>query len=701
MTNHFQHWQLDSDNQGVLWLMLNRADAAVNTLSQAVIKELSQVLEVVEAQKPVALIIASAKSTGFIAGADVSEFAGFAASDQTFDLIRYAQGVFDRLEALPIPTVAMIDGFCLGGGCELALACRYRVASSSAKTRIGLPEVKLGIQPGWGGTVRLPRLIGAQKAMSLILPGAVLSARKAKKVGLVNEVVPPRQLKRAAQHFALHPPKVSAAWSVKWSNAWGIRHIIGALIKRRLATKVRADHYPAPFAIVDNWMRYGVGPGAQAEEAASITRLIASDASASLVRLFFLQNQLKALAKNNAQPVRHVHVIGAGTMGGDIAAWCASVGLTVTLQDQTAEKIAPALMRAQRFYQKKFRDTRQVSAMMDRLIPDVAGNGVKKADLIIEAVFEDLAVKQSLFEKLEKTAMAHAILASNTSSIPLEQIASSMKEPGRLIGIHFFNPVAKMQLVEVVSSAHTDQTVKAQAMAFVGQLSKLPVPVTASPGFLVNRVLMPYLLEAMMLFEEGVAPEVIDQAALDFGMPMGPIRLADQVGLDVCLSVANILTGFFGGTVPARLLALVEQGRLGVKSGQGIYRYEKGKPVGLQQKAAIVDPEMTDRLLLRMVNEAVDCLGEGVVSSSQILDAGMVFGTGFAPFRGGPMAYAVKRGIPSVVAALHALEQKFGVRFKPSQYWERCVIEADSQGGDMQSVSLRVERAPEVAVHDL
>ncbi len=669
----YQHWRLHTDTDHILWLTFDRQGASVNSMSREVFNELDTILDTIKQDQPRGVIIQSGKQKGFIAGADITQFTDLKTTDEAFELIRQAQLVLDKLEALPMPTVAMINGFCLGGGLELALACRYRVVLEDAGTLIGLPEVKLGIHPGWGGTVRLPQLVGAVPAMTMILPGAAYPAKKAQKVGIVDAAVPLRELARAARYYVMHQPAPQQPKLLaKLANLPFVRPILAKQFYKNLNKKIREAHYPAPYAVVRNWVQDGATGDAMVNEAKSIAKLMLHPTARNLVRVFFLQEQVKAIGKGHDFKPQHVHVIGAGTMGGDIAAWCAYKNLYVTLQDQSPEKIAPALQRAYKLYKKKYRgDQRLIQAAMDRLQPDVEGLGVGRADLIIEAVFEDLNVKQQLFKYLEENAKADAVLATNTSSIPLEDIATALKDPSRLVGIHFFNPVAKMPLVEIVQGQKTKQAIVDQAAAFVGKISRMPLPVASRPGFLVNRVLMPYLMEAMQLLDEGIAPASIDKAALDFGMPMGPIALADNVGLDICLSVANNLVQQFGGEVPQKLKDIVTAGHLGVKTGQGFYQYQNGRPVKTtatndQTDLAII----SDRLILRMLNEAVACLDEKVIQEADLLDAGMIFGTGFAPFRGGPIHYAKHRGIDEVVKTLQAFAEKFGERFKPHSAWQ-------------------------------
>lgn len=666
--NNYKHWDLQRDSDNILWLGIDRKDTSVNSINEEVLDELNSLLhEISQDKNAIGLIVYSAKDKGFIAGADVNVFSTFETPAQAVDFLRKGQAVFARLQALTIPSVAMIDGFCMGGGCELALACTYRVASDEKDTRIGLPEVMLGIHPGWGGSVRLPQLIGGFNALSqFILTGSAVPAAKAKSLGMVDDVVPVRQLKRAAIYFIKNKPaKHKPSFVQGLTNSAWMRKPIAALMRRNVAKRVRKEHYPAPYAIIDLWEKEGgQGDRAYLKEIDSVEHLVSSGiTSKNLIRAFYLRERLKGFAKGSDFKASHVHVIGAGVMGGDIAAWCALRGIRVTLQDQSYAQIAPAVGRAHALYKKKLRKPRLIQAAMDNLIPDPEGHGIARADVIIEAVFENLAVKQEIMKKVEKLAKKDAIIATNTSSIPLDEMSSVMSNANRLVGIHFFNPVAKMDLVEVVSSSKTSKKVELNSCAFVNQIGKLPLPVKSSPGFLVNRVLMPYLMECVQLLDEGYSAETIDEAALSFGMFMGPVELADTVGLDVGLAVAENLTGHFGGTVPQKLRDMVKEGKLGRKTGQGLYQYKNGKPIKKQPNTPI-DPHITDRLILRMVNESAACLREGVVADADLLDAGMIFGTGFAPFRGGPMNYAKDFGTNNLENLFKTLESKYGERFK-------------------------------------
>ena len=644
ISQQFEHLLWQVDDHKILWLGLNRADQSVNSLNRAIFNELDQAISQIQHQKPNGVVIYSAKHKGFVAGADISQFVELKTTDQAYDLIRQAQIVLNRLAALPMPTVAMIKGFCLGGGLELALACRYRIAADTQDTLLGLPEIKLGIHPGWGGTVRLPQLIGAIEAMKMILPGAAYPAAKAAQVGIVDAIVPLRQLNRAATYFILNTPKphqpglLARLTQMSLLRPWVAKAFYKQLSKKR----IKKSHYPAPFAVIKNWQEFGAqSEQAMMAEAQSIAKLMLSSTARNLVRVFFLQDRLKNLAKQSDFKPQHIHVIGAGTMGGDIAAWCALKGLSVTLQDQSLEQLALAIKRAFNLYQHKLKKPHVIQAALDRLQPDPNGHGVKQADVVIEAIYEDLAAKQAIFAAIEPQLKSSVLLATNTSSIPLTEISTVLRQPERLVGIHFFNPVAKMQLVEVVASQQTYSHVIANAEAFVGRISRLPLPVRSTPGFLVNRILMPYLLEAMTAYEEGIAPELIDRAATEFGMPMGPVELADKVGLDICLSVANNLMQYYGGQVPEQLRNMVTKGHLGVKSGQGFYRYKQGKAIKQRNTNSQQQlPDVQQRIIDRLLDEAKTCFNEQIVADADLLDAGMIFGTGFSPFLGGPMQYS-------------------------------------------------------------
>jgi len=637
-----QHWIITRDVDGLAWLTLDKAGASVNTLSAAVLAELNEALDVLDRDPPKGLVVRSGKANGFIAGADVEEFGEVKDGAGALAIVKRGWDTFERLAHVAYPTLALVRGYCLGGGLELALACRYRVAVDEPGTRLGLPEVMLGIVPGWGGIKRLPKLAGAPGALDLLLTGRTIDARRAKKLGIVDECVPVRIMDNTARGVlrALPPPR-SLGFPLSLTLQPIARRIIAAQARKKVAQRARREHYPAPYAVLDLWVNYD---GDALLEAAShpasdvglIASLFKSPTTANLLRVFRLQERLKSLGKDDTFRAAHVHVVGAGTMGGDIAAWCALRGLTVTLQDQDAQRLVPAMQRAGKLFAERLRDPRRARDASDRLIPDVAGDGVARADVIIEAIFENVDAKRALFAALEKKAKPNAILATNTSSIPLEDIAQSMADPSRLIGLHFFNPVAKMMLVEIVVGAQTRDALVPQAGAFVRQIDKLPLPVKSAPGFLVNRVLAPYLMAAMRCVDEGLAPETVDEAALAFGMPMGPIELADTVGLDICVAVGKLLGS--DAAAPKKLMDAVDAGHLGRKSGRGFYVWVDGKP---QKSAAGAVPEgLADRLIGPFVAEAKAALAQHIVADADLVDAGAIFGTGFAPFRGGPLHYA-------------------------------------------------------------
>jgi 3-hydroxyacyl-CoA dehydrogenase/enoyl-CoA hydratase/3-hydroxybutyryl-CoA epimerase len=664
-------WFIETDDNNIAWLGFDKADSSTNVLSARVMSELNDRLAELEAVQPRAVIVHSLKKSGFIAGADITEFTQLDNEDQAYELVRAGQKVFDRLAALPVPTIALINGFALGGGLELALACDYRIVVDDDSARLGLPEVQLGIHPGFGGTVRSTQLVGPQAALDMMLTGRGLRPRAAKKIGLVDQVVPARHLKRAATQMAMAPPprrKLGA--KEKAMNSGMMRPMIAAMSHKQVAKKARKEHYPAPYAIIDLWKEYAGDPALMYEkEARSIARLMCTSTSRNLVRVFLLQDRLKGLATNRTFKPQHVHVIGAGVMGGDIAAWCALRGLNVTLQDREAKYIGPAIGRAHALFQKKLRKPHLVQAAADRLMADVAGTGVTSADVIIEAIFENTEAKQALYQTLEPRMKPGAILATNTSSIRLEELATVLDRPQRLIGLHFFNPVAKMPLVEVIFGEQTDREEVEKGLAFAKRIGRLPLPCRSAPGFVVNRILFPYMIEAMRIGGEGVPLAVIDKTAERFGMPMGPVELADTVGLDVCLHVANVFAREFGMEIPDRLSQMVERKDLGKKSGRGFYEWKKGRPVKPKTNNESAPDDLTDRLLLPFVNEAAACLREGIVEDADLLDGGVIFGTGFAPFTGGPINYARDRGIGNLVTRLNDLAGRYGERFAPDEYW--------------------------------
>jgi 3-hydroxyacyl-CoA dehydrogenase/enoyl-CoA hydratase/3-hydroxybutyryl-CoA epimerase len=663
------HWRLEIDTDGVAWLALDKANASTNSLSREVMEELDSMVAEVARASPKALIVTSAKR-GFIAGADIKEFVGIRTPDQAYELIRQGQQVLDKLAALPCPTVAAINGFALGGGLEVALACRYRVLVDDPAATLGFPEVQLGVHPGFGGTVRAVQLAGPIAAMDLMLTGRTIRPKQALAMGLVDRLAPVEQLDKMAKQVALSaPPARNPKLLHRLLNSWLARPILAGQMRSQVARRARPDHYPAPYAMIELWQRHGgKGERAYEAEARSMAELLCTSTSRNLVRVFFLQDRLKSAAKAGGEPARHVHVVGAGVMGGDIATWCATRGLTVTLQDRAEQYVAPAIERARKFLEKRYPDQAKRDETLARLQPDVEGSGIANADVVIEAIFEDLDAKRELFARIEPKLKPSAVLATNTSSIVLEQLAQNLASPDRLIGLHFFNPVARMPLIEVIHAERT-QPQKVQAgLAFARQIDKLAIACRSSPGFLVNRVLMPYLSEAVRAAEEGIPLALIDRAAEEFGMPMGPIELADVVGLDVVMSVGKV---FFasGAEVPHVLSIRHQQKKFGKKSGEGFYVWSNDKPQK-PPSAAPAPPDLQDRLMLPLINEAVAVLREHIVEDADLIDAGVIFGAGFAPFRGGPIQYARTRGVDAILGRLEELRSVHGERFAPDAGWQ-------------------------------
>lgn len=672
-----RHWRPEPRPDGVLVLYFDRADAAVNAFSQDALLELSAAVERIALDPPKGLVVASGKASGFIAGADLKEFQDFDRKGTVDDAIRRGQVVFQSLARLPCPTVAAIHGFCMGGGTEVSLACRYRVASNDPSTRIGLPEVQLGIFPGWGGSARLPRLVGAPAAMDMMLTGRALSASAARGIGLVDKVVDPANLIDAAAALALRgttrPFKQRAlAWA---TNTVVARKLLAPQMAKQVARKAPKAFYPAPYALISAWERAG-GKGLQGRldaERRAVVKLAGTPTARNLIRIFFLTERLKALGKGDAG-IRRVHVVGAGVMGGDIAAWAAYKGFDVTLQDREQRFIDPALQRAQALFEKKVKDPAKRPAVAARLKGDLAGDGVAAADLVIEAIIENPEAKRALYETIEPRLQADALLTTNTSSIPLVELREHIDRPAQFAGLHYFNPVAQMPLVEIIRHDAMSPETERRLAAFCKALGKFPVPVAGTPGFLVNRVLFPYMLEAVTAYAEGIPGPAIDKAATRFGMPMGPIELLDTVGLDVAASVGRELAPFLGLDVPAAL-STVDAGKRGKKDGQGIYAWENGKPKKPELPAGYQAPEdLEDRLILPLLNEAVACLHDGVVADADLLDAGVIFGTGFAPFRGGPIAHIRSVGADALVARLRALQATHGERFAPRPGWDNPVL---------------------------
>lgn len=668
----YNHWQL-SVEKGCLVLSLDKQDSDTNTLDVAVLEEFAQLLDWLEKEIRAyrAIFLCSSKASGFIAGADIHTIQSIETAEKLRKLIGMVQTYFERFATLPVPKIALIDGYCMGGGLELALTCEYRIASRNSK--LALPEVKLGLHPAFGGTGRLLSLLSPLQALPLMLQGNALSAQRAKQCGLVDEVVAEKSALLVAAHRLLErnikPKRVGLFYKILAFAP--LRRLLVGQIEKKLAKKASPAHYPAPYALLELYREHGANAQSMiAAEGDSFVRLWQTDASHALIRLYFLQERLKRFGKNEAEAIKQVHVVGAGTMGAGIAAWAAMQGIYTTLTDVSEQALAQAKKHAYQLFNKKLKDPDANRLAKMRFELDPEGKGAAQADLIIEAATEKLALKRELLEQLERVARHDAVLATNTSSLMLSAMAETLSEPRRLIGIHFFNPVEKMPLIEIVQGAQSSPADLARASKFAAQLRRLPLSVAESPGFLVNRILLPYLAEAFIALDEGYPAELIDKAATDFGMPIGPLALADTIGLDLCQSITASMREYLPDYESKQLNTLVAAGKLGKKTGEGIYVYAQGK----QQKKSIENHQenlsrLSDRLIFAYLNACGWCMRKEIVADADLLDAGCVFGTGFAPFRGGPMHYAKQLGAAEVVAKLAALNAEYGERFQADAYW--------------------------------
>ncbi|MBM4222960.1 MAG: crotonase [Gammaproteobacteria bacterium] len=646
----YQHWHCHTDDKKIFFVEFDRADKSANAINYEVLQELSDILTSLSDQSDLQQVVfCSKKPSGFIAGADILEvFENPEDHEKRKNLIEYGQQVYHQLSALPQTTIALIHGYCLGGGFELALACDWRIVIDSPSVRIGLPEVQLGLQPGWGGSVRLMRLIGVMKTFDLILSGRTLKAKQAKALGVVDAVVPERVVKEAIMHFQKKRPRKLWSWDWLWA-LYPARKIVSHIVQTSLKKKVSAEHYPAPYAMIKNWEEIGHRNHAAFDrEVQSITALSETDTAKHLIHIFAMKDRIKKSKSLDTPEIHHVHVVGAGVMGGDIAAWIALKGMTVTLQDLSAHQIQVALGRATTLINKHYALPFERQQCLDRLMPDVQGIGAIHADLIIEAVSEQLGLKVKILKDLEDRARPDAIIATNTSTIPLEQLDDVLKHPNRLIGIHFFNPVAQMPLVEIVVGDMTHASTTNAAYQFVQKIDKIPIKVKSAPGFFVNRVLLPYMLEAMTLYQEGAVMDEIDAAARAFGMPMGPIELADTVGLDVCLAALSSMK-IGKDNVIAELQRRIQEGSIGKKSGEGFYQYHKGKSNRRKKVSQHHFQKYQDRLIFALCNEALAAWDDRIVENMADADLASIFGFGFPPFRGGILTYIREKGAKNLL----------------------------------------------------
>ena len=684
--------RLEYDADGIAWVVFDDPDSKVNILGVEQMQRLDAVLDELSKRKPKAAIFISSKPGIFIAGADIKELEKISDAKHGEQLSREGHRVFGKIGQLGVPTVAAIDGACVGGGCELALACRWRVATDNPKTQIGLPETQLGIIPGWGGSQRLPRLIGLRAALDIICAGKSVTADKARRLGLVDAAVPTVALRETAKRLALGQPRTGGAVrgqrrvsrkSVWWQNKWPLRPIVCRMARKAVLARTRGQ-YPAPLRAIDaveQGLDGSFDDGLEGE-AKILGEVSVTPQCRNLIRIFFLREKYAKLTfdveravrtggvstRVTASPVEKVGVLGAGVMGAGIAQWCSARGLTVRLKDIKPEFVAAGVKRIADAYREgvKRRKMSELDAQhgLARVHPTTDYTGFGDCDLVIEAVLEKIEVKRQAFGELVTQLRNDCIIASNTSAIPIDELAEASGRPKRFVGIHFFNPVHKMPLVEIVRGTKTAPEVVAAAVEFAKQLKKIPVVVKGTPGFLVNRLLMPYLNEAGVLLGQGASIESIDAAMLEFGMPMGPLRLIDEVGIDVAYDVAYELAEAFQGrmTVAPILKQVHDQGLKGRKGGAGFYIYTgkkrervnrrvvKAARQQLRQESRVLlgllsRQDVQRRLLAVMVQEAKLCLSEGVVASEDDIDVGMIFGTGFPPFRGGLVKYARDSGM--------------------------------------------------------
>ncbi|MBV9274233.1 MAG: enoyl-CoA hydratase/isomerase family protein [Verrucomicrobia bacterium] len=667
---------------GIAFFIFDRPGSTANLFDRSTLEELKSLLDTLENEKSIrGLVITSAKPKIFIAGADLTSFTKDPTEENLTAMIELGQRTFDRIGNLGFPTVAAIHGAAVGGGLEIALACDYRIASPDSVTKIGLPETTLGILPAWGGCTRLPRLLGLPAALDVILSGRQYPARVAKKIGMVDELAHRERLTDLAVKLITESGNKKRAFKTHLRNISAVASVIASQAKKKTLEKTRG-HYPAPLKALDVVVAGLKSPHAVSleNEKKAVIELATGDVAQNLIRVFFLQERSKKLtvgdqAKSALKP-KKVLVIGAGTMGSGIAQWLSARSLNVILKDVGPELLGKGLQNIHRVYRDAVKRSLftevEAHSGLDRILPIYRDVPMPNVDLVIEAAVEKLELKKQIFAEVESKVPNCALIASNTSGLSIDAIAQGLAHPEKVVGIHFFNPVHRMQLVEIVRGPQTAESVLAVAVQFVKSIGKLPVLVKDSPGFLVNRILLPYLLEAVRIFAEGYSVETIDQSMLEFGMPMGPLRLNDEVGLDVSLHVGSDLAARVPHLAPLNDVfpRMIQKGWLGKKSGKGFYVYqdksERPNPE-LKELQPQVEPavanEIVDRMVFVMVNEAARVLEEQVVTDPADVDFGMIMGTGWAPFRGGPLKYADAIGVSKVVSRLNQLAERFGPHF--------------------------------------
>ena len=687
---------------GIGRITFDDPERKVNVLTEAVMVRLADIVREIQSlaeQGRIRAVVFRSGKDGFIAGADVGAIEAIADPEAGAEASRFGQAVFRAIEELSVPTVAAIHGVCLGGGTELALSCSHRVASDSPKTAIGLPEVLLGILPAWGGTTRLPRLVGLQAALDMILTGRQISASKAKRIGFVDAVLPTRAFDHGVAGFVeadwKTPPSATPARRAFLSRLMDEtspgRRLVLATARKRILTRT-GGHYPAPTKVLEVIAKSSGLPLDQALkiEAAAAGELIASPVTKNLIRVFRLREGARKGAGVHditAMPgrVRYLGVLGAGVMGGGIAQLSARRGVHVRMKDIHHGAISSGLQHARGQFDALVRRGRLRRREADHRMTLISGSldyrGFRRLELVIEAVVEKLDVKRSVLRESEEVVGKGCILATNTSSLSVDEMSTALSRPESFVGMHFFNPVDRMPLVEVVRGRATSDEAVATVYAFAVALGKVPVVTRDGPGFLVNRILGPYLNEAGFLLAEGASVEAIDGAAREFGMPMGPLRLVDEVGIDVMRHAGQSLFEMLGPRLaPAPpLIAVAERGRLGRKGGLGFYRYKGSEEKGVDpdvyailgssvpdDRIPIEGRQIRDRLILAMMNEAARVLEDGIVQRASDVDLAMIMGTGFPPFRGGLLHLADTLPVRTVLARLEDLEGRYGPRFAPS-----------------------------------
>ena len=632
------HWLANIDEDGIAWLYLQTVGKSVNVLNNAVMTELECLLDRLENNKDLrGVALLSGKKGGFVYGADIHEFETLKTASEVANHMLYVHGLFNRIEALPVPSCVGVDGIAVGGGLEIALTFDRLFITSSSKTKLGFPEVNLGIMPGYGGSGRAYGRIGTKAVLDMMVSGRPIGSIDAIKTGLADELVDkPDDLEKSMREWIIgcNGEKPIFTELETAADATAI-----AAAKDKYLKRLRSDHTPAPAAIIEHVENFGHDKSAMsASEIDVFPNLMVSSASKNLRRVFYLTDAVRKSARGESG-IKRMHVVGAGVMGGDIAAIGAMAGLDVTLTDMNEAAIVGAIARAKKLFERRLKSDEKVALALARLRTDLDGNGATDADLIIEAVAEKLEVKQAVFKNLEAVSKASAILATNTSAIPLEDIATALIGPERLIGLHFFNPVPVLPLVEVIWSKYSDPEIVSRGMQFAGQIGKMPVRCKSAPGFLVNRALLPYIFKAIEAVAGGENADHIDEALVDFGMPMGPIELADQIGLDVCLDVGIVL-----GMPPATKALLDEKcrtGTIGRKSGSGFYEWDGNRAIRAHQsKDPRVMAAIAKNMLAPMIEECRQAVDENVVDTADSADAGMIFGIGFPGFRGGPLNWS-------------------------------------------------------------